>query len=144
MASYKGTATVTDLLNLFFNKTLASWAGVLASTGDVNITLALHTADPTAGGTQTSSECAYTGYARVNVLRTAAGWTIATTTAKNTALIQFNEADSGYGGTETVRYVSLGINSGQIMYAGQLTAPRTVSAGIQPQFAHDAITVTES
>lgn len=136
----KGNSTENDLLNLFFLKTLAAWAGTLSGTGDANITVALHTADPGEGGTQTTNEATYTSYARVNVARTAGGWTVSGATSQNAALIQFPEAT---GGTDIITHVSLGINSGQIMYSGALTASRTISSGIQPQFAINALTVTE-
>lgn len=136
----KSNATETDTLNIFFLKTLASWMGTLATTGDTNITVALHTADPGEGGTQSTNEATYTSYARVNVVRTGAGWTVSGATAQNAALIQFPEAT---GGSSTVTHVSLGINSGQIMYSGALTASRSISSGIQPQFAINALTVTE-
>jgi len=136
----KSNATETDTLNIFFLKTLASWMGTLATTGDTNITVALHTADPGEGGTQSTNEATYTSYARVNVARTAGGWTVSGATAQNAALIQFPEAT---GGSDVITHVSLGINSGQIMYSGALTASRSISSGIQPQFAINALTVTE-
>lgn len=136
----KSNSTENDTLNLFFLKTLASWMGTLSGTGDANITIALHTGDPGEGGTQSTSEATYTSYARVNVARTAGGWTVSGNTSQNAALIQFPEAT---GGSDTITHVSLGINSGQIMYSGALTASRSVSSGIQPQFAINALTVTE-
>ena len=68
----KGNSTENDVLSLFFLKTLPSWAGTLSATGDTNITVALHTADPGEAGTQSTSEATYTSYARVNVIRTVA------------------------------------------------------------------------
>ena len=136
----KSNSTETDTLNIFFLKTLASWMGTLSGTGDANITIALHTADPGEAGTQATNEATYTSYARVNVIRTAAGWTVSGNTSQNAALIQFPEAT---GGSDVITYVSLGINSGQIMYSGALTASRTVSTGIQPQFSIASLTITE-
>lgn len=136
----KGNTTENDLLNLFFLKTLPAWAGTLSDTGDTNITVALHTADPWEAGTQSTSEATYTSYARVNVIRTSAGWTVAWNTSSNAALIQFPEAT---GGTNTITHVSLGVNSGQIMYSGALTASRSVSSGIQPQFNIWSLQISE-
>lgn len=136
----KGNSTENDVLSLFFLKTLPAWAGTLSGTGDTNITVALHTADPWEGGTQSTSEATYTSYARVNVIRTSSGWTVAGNTSENAALIQFPEAT---GGSNTITHVSLGVNSGQIMYSGALTASRSVSSGIQPQFNIGSLTVTE-
>lgn len=136
----KWNSTETDVLSLFFLKTLPAWAGTLSATWDTNISVALHTADPDETGTQATSEANYTSYARVNVVRTAAGWTVVGNTSSNAALIQFPEAT---GGTNTITHVSLGVNSGQIMYSGALTASRSVSSGIQPQFNIAALNVTE-
>lgn len=136
----KGNTTENDVLNLFFLKTLPAWAGTLSATGDTNITVALHTADPWEAGTQSTSEATYTSYARVNVVRTSAWWTVAGNTSSNAALIQFPEAT---GGTNTITHVSLGVNSGQIMYSGALTASRSVSSGIQPQFNIWSLQISE-
>lgn len=136
----KGNTTENQLLALFFNKTIPAWLGTLSGTGDTDITVALHTADPGEAGTQSTSEATYTGYARVNVIRTAAGWTVASNVASNTALVQFGEATAG---TNTITHVSLGINSGQIMYKGSLTSARTISSGIQPQFNIANLQITE-
>lgn len=76
----------------------------------------------------------------MNVIRTSSGWTVAGNTSENAALIQFPEAT---GGSNTITHVSLGVNSGQIMYSGALTASRSVSSGIQPQFNIGSLTVTE-
>ena len=136
----KWNSTENDVLNLFFLKILPAWAGALSGTGDTHISVALHTADPWEAWTQSTSEANYTSYARVNVIRTAAGWTVVGNTSSNAALIQFPEAT---GGTNTITHVSLGVNSGQIMYSGALTASRSVSSGIQPQFNISALNVTE-
>lgn len=137
----KANSTESDVLNLFFLKTLAAWMGTLATTGDANITIALHTADPGEAGSQSTNEATYASYARVNVARTAGGWTVSGSQAQNAALLQFPEATPGP--SNTITHVSLGINGGQIMYSGALTASRVVSDGIMPQFPINAITVTE-
>jgi hypothetical protein len=77
-----GALSVSGLLNLlklvFTNTT---WANVGDATGLVGSSVAgslyvsLHTASPAAGD-QTTSETSYTGYARVAVARSGAGWTV--------------------------------------------------------------------
>src|SRR5579872_4965426 len=57
--------------------------------------VSLHTADPTAAGTQSSSEAAYSGYARVAVARSSAGWSISGETVSNAAAITFPSSTSG-------------------------------------------------
>lgn len=86
-----GTLTVTTsgdiadtwqnaILSLLFSNTAI--AGIGDSTGlpgsatDGSLYISLHTADPGAGGSQTTNECAYTPYARVAISRTS-GWTVA-------------------------------------------------------------------
>jgi hypothetical protein len=137
----KGTTTRNDLLNLFFIKTLPAYLGTLTTTGDTNLSIALHTADPGIGGTQSTSEAAYTGYARVSVLRTVAGWTVAGNTVSNAALAQFPEATAG---SALVTHVSIGTTAGQLLYIGSLTSSRSITAGIQPQFNIGTLTATES
>lgn len=66
----KANTFENDLVTLTFNATLASHLGVLSSTGNANLYVALHTADPGEAGSQTTSECAYGSYARVAVART--------------------------------------------------------------------------
>ena len=63
-----------DLLKLIFNATaIANISDNAASSPLTNLFVALHTADPTDSGTQTSNEVAYTSYARVAVARTSGG-----------------------------------------------------------------------
>jgi len=135
-------------LQLIFNNVdipnIGDAGGIQNSTVAGNLYLALHTADPGEAGDQTTNECAYTSYDRVAVARTVGGWTVVTNSATNAALAQFPECT---GGSETITYVSIGTSAyptaGVILYSGALTASRSVSSGIQPQFAASALTVTE-
>ena len=140
----KGNTFENDWLLLIFNATaIANIADNAGSSPLTNLYVALHTADPGEGGSQTTSECAYTSYARVAVARSGSGWTVSGNTASNAALIQFPECT---GGSETITYVSIGTatsGTGKILYSGALTASRSVSSGIQPQFAIGALQVTE-
>lgn len=66
------------VLNLIYRA--VAWANVAdnAATSPITNTFtALHTADPTDAGTQSSSEATYTGYGRATVARTTGGWTAA-------------------------------------------------------------------
>jgi hypothetical protein len=140
----KGNTFENDWLLLIFNATaIANIADNAGSSPLTNLYVALHTADPGEGGSQTTSECAYTSYARVAVARSGSGWTVSGNTASNAALIQFPECT---GGSETITYVSIGTatsGTGKVLYSGALTASRSVSSGIQPQFAIGALQVTE-
>ena len=115
-----------------------------ASSPYTNLYVGLYTADPGTGNNQTTNETSYTNYTRIAVLRTSAGWTVATNTAVNAALIQFPQC--GATGA-TLTYVAIGTNStgaGNVLYSGALNSSLAVASGIQPQFNASALTVTET
>jgi len=143
----KSNSFENSLLQLLFNNVdianIGDAGGIQNSAVAGSLYLALHTADPGEAGDQTTNECAYGSYARVAVARTVGGWTVATNTATNAALAQFPECS---GGSETITHVSVGMVSAGasvILYSGALTASRSVSSGIQPQFAIGALVITE-
>lgn len=90
-----------------------------ATSPAANIPLALHTADPGIGGSQATSEATYGSYARVNVARTAGGWTVTGNDAVNAAEILFASATSG---AEVITHVSLGDGAGNIIARSALGA----------------------
>lgn len=141
----KGTTFDNQVLALIFNATtIASIAQNASSSPLTNLYIALHTADPTASGNQSSNEATYTNYARVAVARTSGGWTVSGNQASNTALIQFPQC--GASGN-TVTHVSIGTASsgaGQLLYTGALSSSLAVSNLIQPQFAIGALVVQET
>lgn len=141
----KGNTFENDLMQLIFNKVLPAHLGTLDDDGNDNVYISLHTGDPTEGGGQTSSECDYTNYGRVAVLRTVAGWTVADNSAENTADIVFNQC--GVGDADVVTHVAIGTvdlpGAGEILYSGQLNDSLTVSNLIQPQFNAGSLVVTE-
>ena len=144
----KSNSFENSLLLLLFNNTdianIGDAAGLQNSAVAGSLYLALHTGDPGEAGDKTTNECAYTSYDRVAVARSGAGWTVAGNSVSNAALAQFPECT---GGSETITYVSIGTSAyptaGVILYSGALTASRSVSSGIQPQFAIGALIVTE-
>ena len=132
------------LLSLIFEN--ANYANVGDSTGLRGSTTAgvfwisLHTGDPTETGTQTSSETAYTSYARVSVARSTAGWSVATGVADNDAAITF--AQCGVTGA-TISHLGIGSDTsgaGNLFFKG--TASLVVSTGVTPQFAAGALDVS--
>lgn len=132
-------AAETALLNLLFGNT--AWAnvgdasGLQPSAADGNFYIALHTADPGEAGNQTTSEATYTGYARVAVPRDNTGFTVSGDSVSNAAQVAFGECSSG---GDVLTYFSIGTASsgtGQIIVSGALSASRTISAGITPQYA---------
>ena len=141
----KSTTYCNDLLKLTFNATaIANIADNAAASPLTNLYLSLHTADPGIVGAQTTSETAYTNYARIAVARTSGGWTVTSNSAANTALAQF--AQCGVTGA-TITHVAIGTASsgaGKVLYAGALNSSLSVANGIQPQFAAVALTTSES
>lgn len=129
----------TALLTLLFNNT--AWAdvgdasGLQPSGAAGSFYISLHTADPGEAGNQSTSESAYTSYARVAVARSGAGWTVAGNAVSNAALVQFPLCT---GSTSLVTHFAIGTASsgtGSIVLSGALTSSLNVATGIQPQFA---------
>lgn len=136
----------SDILKLIFQATaIANIADNAATSPLTNLFMALHTADPTDSGNQSSNEATYTSYARVTVARTSGGWTISGTSptqASPAANINFPACT---GGTNTITHASVGVaTSGatKILYSGTVTPNISVSNGVTPQLT-TASTVTE-
>lgn len=133
----KGNTYENDILAAVFHGTAFSW------TANSYFYVALHSADPGEGGDQTTNEISYTGYARVQMIRTSAGWTISGNTVSNTVIVQFGACTAG---SATATYASVGTASsgaGQILYSGALTAGLAISAPIAPNFPVGTLVMTE-
>lgn len=133
-----------DLLKLIFNATaISNIADNAAASPLTNLYVALHTADPTDAGDQTSNEISYTGYARVAVARTSGGWTVSGNSVSPVADIDFAEMSGGSGGT--VSHVSVGTDAsgtGKILYAGTVSPTIVVTTGVVPRIKSTS-TITE-
>lgn len=127
----KSTTFATDLLELIFNgTTIANVADDAATSPAVTITCALHTADPGAGGDQTTSEADYTSYARVTVARTSGGWTITSNSVSPVAVITF---PTSTGGSNIITHWSVGTGvSDYMIYSGTVTPNLTITNTIAP------------
>jgi hypothetical protein len=140
----KGNTFENDLLALIFNATaIANIADNAGTSPLTSLFVSLHTADPGEGGSQTTNETSYGGYARVAVARSGSGWTVTGNAVENAALVQFPQCTSG---TATITHVGVGTatsGTGKLLYKGALTASLSVSSGIQPQFAAGALDITE-
>ena len=133
-----------DILGLIFNATAISGLADNASASPLaNLYVALHTADPGEGGNQATSEVNYTGYARVAVQRTGAGWTLAGQTISPTAVIEFGEMMAGTAGTAV--YASVGTaasGAGKIIIRGALSPTIPFQVGTVPRIrANSTITL---
>jgi hypothetical protein len=143
----KGNTFENDLRLLIFNNTNAAdigdATGLRGSSTAGSLYVSLHTGDPGEGGNQTTSESAYTSYARVAVARSGSGWTVSGNAVSNAALVQFPQCT---GGSETLTHFAVGTASsstGKILYKGALSSSLAVSSGIQPQFAIGELDITE-
>ena len=133
------------ILALIFNATTwTNYAINATTTPETNIICALHTADPGDAGTQTTSEATYTSYARVNVARTSAGWTISGTTPTQAAPVAAINFPAGTGGSGTVTFFSTGKSGGgatPILFSGTVTPNIATGNGVTPSLS-TATTIT--
>lgn len=139
----KGVTFDNDLLNLIFKGTaIANIADNAASSPLTNLYVSLHTASPTAGGDQTSSECTFTSYARVAVAR-GSGFTVTANSVSPTAEVTFPAAT---GGSETATYMGIGTaasGAGKLLYWGPISPTIAISNGTTASLT-TASTTTES
>jgi hypothetical protein len=131
-------AAETAILQLIFEN--ANWANVGDATGLRGSSTAgvfyisLHTADPGEAGNQTTSEISYTGYARVSVARSTAGWTVTADSVVPDAAITFGAMTAGAGGTATHFGVGTDVSgAGNLILRGAVTPNIVVSNGVTPQ-----------
>ena len=129
-----GNTFENDLMLLIFNATaIANIADNAASSPITNIEYALHTADPGEAGDQTTSEVAYTSYARVAVARTSGGHTVTGNSVSPVANIDF---PAGTGGSGTATYFSAGTahtSTGKILWSGTVTPNIVTGNGVTPR-----------
>lgn len=141
----KSTPFSNDLVALIFNAIpISNIADNAASSPLTNLFVSLHTANPGVGGSQLTSETAYTNYARIPIARSVGGWSVAAASANNVALAQFPQC--GATGS-TITHVAIGTaltGAGKVLYAGPLSASLAVANLIQPQFSSAALTASES
>jgi hypothetical protein len=137
----------TDFLELIFNGTTIDDIAENDTTSPAaNLYVSLHTSDPGEAGDQTTNEATYTGYARVAVARSGAGWTVSGNNCSNAATFTFGECTAG---SETITHFGIGTGSsgvGYLLFKGAITSPVSglaVSAGIAPEFNAGDIDINE-
>ncbi len=134
-----------DILDLIFTNVAApnvgDAAGLLPSAAAGNMAIALHTGNAISDTStvQTDNEAAYTGYVRQDVVRSTAGWTVASGLVDNDSAITYPISTSG---PETETDVSLGGNAGVMQIFGSLAADLVVNNGVTPEFAAGALDIT--
>jgi hypothetical protein len=144
----KSNTFENELLLLIFNNSdianIGDASGLQNSATAGSLYVALHTADPGEAGTASTSEAAYTGYARVAVARSGAGWTVTSNNVTNAADIVFGTAS---GGTpETLTHWSIckeSAGSSVILYKGSLSSSLVVNNNIAPRIIAGALNVNE-
>lgn len=140
----KGATFDNDLLKLILQAVaIANIADNAASSPLTNLYVSLHTADPGAAGSQTTSEAAYTSYARVAVARTSGGWSVSSNVGSPVANIDFPQCT---GSTATITNFAVGTASsgaGKILWTGTVTPNISVSSGVTPRLT-TSTTITET
>jgi hypothetical protein len=137
------TEYLTHLYNNAAIAGIGDGAGLQPSSTAGSLFIALFTADPTEAGL-VANECAYTGYARVGVPRSAGGFTVSGNQVSNTALLEFGAASSG---PETVTHFGIckAGTSGvaDLIGSAAVDTPLVVNTGVTPRFQAGALVVTE-
>lgn len=138
----KGNTWRNDLLRLYFlGGAVSNVADNAAASPFTHHTLALHTADPGAGGSQATNETAYGGYNRKTVPRSTAGWAVTGNTVSPAADVDFDLCTGSPGAPITHFSVSRG--GGVIDYSGPVTPTVAMATLVQPVVTQ-ASTITES
>jgi len=133
-----GNTTETAILKLTFQAVAwANYADNAATTPQTGVGVSLHTADPADAGDSTTSEVAYTGYGRVNVARTTAGWTESSGTVVPAANIDFT---AGTGGTGVVTHfatskttAAVPTGAQAILWSGTVSPSINTGNGVTPR-----------
>lgn len=130
----KGNTFENDLLKLIFNATaIANIADNAGTSPLTSLYYALHTADPGETGDQTTSEVAYTSYARVAVTRNSSNFTVTANAVAPAADVTF---PAGTGGSGTATHFSIGTaasSTGKILYKGALSPSIVCGSGVTPK-----------
>lgn len=131
----KSNVFENDWMKLIFNGTpIANLADNAASSPATDLYLALHTADPGETGSQNTNEVNYTGYARIAIARSPAGWTVTDNSVSPTNPVEFGEMVGGTPGTAT--HMTVGTAStgpGKVLYRGVLTPSVAYNNGVVPR-----------
>lgn len=115
----KGSTFANDLLKLIFQAVaIANIADNAAASPLGNLYISLHTADPGRGGSQTTSEANYTGYARVALVRTSSGWAVTGNSVSPVAAINFGACTAGNNAITHWAVGSATSGAGKILYVG--------------------------
>lgn len=134
-------ATETAILNLVFRATAwANYADNAASSPQINIGIALHTADPGDAGDASTNETTYTSYTRVNVGRTTGAWTAPAGEPAAISPAANIDFPPGTGGSGSVGFFSTSKSNATpptgaqpILWSGSVTPSISVGSGVTPR-----------
>lgn len=115
----------TDLLKLIYQGTTITGLARDDLSPLTSLYMALHTGDPGAAGTQSTSEVTYTGYARVAVPRDVTGFTVTDNVMNPTQTLEFGEMTGGTNQTATHMTIGTAPSGG-----GKVLARFTLSPSI--------------
>jgi hypothetical protein len=143
----KSNTFENDVLLLIFNNTniadIGDATGVRGSSSAGSLYLSLHTADPGEAGTAITNEAAYTGYARVAVARTGAGFVVTGNSVSPAANVDFPECTASPGAAIThFGVVNTASGAGKLLYKGTVTPNITMAVGVIPRLKSTS-TITE-
>lgn len=148
MSNSKSNAWETAVLALLFTNSnfanVGDATGLRGSSTAGSLYVSLHTSSPGEAGSQTTNEATYTGYARVAVVRSGSGWTVASGAVSNAAAVTFPACSAG--SPQTITHFGVGTDptgAGTLLYFDALTASVSVGVGVTPQFAIGALAGTE-
>lgn len=134
----KSNSLETGLLELIFKNTnlanVGDATGLRGSSTAGSLYVSLHTSDPGEAGSQTTNEISYTGYARVAVARSGAGFTVSGNSVSPAANVDFGEMTGGAGGTVT--HFGIGTDpsgAGTLLYSGTVSPNVSVTANVIPR-----------
>lgn len=137
-----------DLLLHVFNNSDVSLVGdatgLRGSSTAGSLFLSLHTADPGEAGAQNTNETTYTGYARVGVARSGAGFTVSGNAVNLAANVDFGQCTASPGGNIT--HFGIGASSsgaGKLLYKGALNSALAMAINVIPRMTTTQSIVTE-
>jgi hypothetical protein len=143
----KSNSWENALMLLLFNNTNAAnigdATGLRGSSAAGSLYVSLHTADPGEAGDQTTSETAYTGYARIGVARSGSGFTVTNNSVSPVANIDFGECTASAGAAITHFGIGTALSgAGVLLYSGTVTPNNTMAVGVIPRLKTTS-TITE-
>ena len=130
---------------VFLNNPIANIGdatGLRGSTTAGQLFFSLHSADPGEVGTQATNEVSYTGYARVGVARSGAGFTVTDSSVSPAANVDFPACTAG---TANATHFSVGVASSGatlVLYKGAINPTIAIAAGVTPRLT-TATAITE-